>query len=119
MLQASIFDPGRDHVRNAQLGFPCLQQVHFVPENGGLAVHAFYATQQLFDKAYGNWLGLCHLGQFMACEMGLRLVRLNCYVGTEKLQRVTKHDPALRAVIRAARASAATWPSVGMLLVLP
>lgn len=119
MLQASIFDPGRDHVRSAQLGFPCLQQVHFVPENGGLAVHAFYATQQLFDKAYGNWLGLCHLGQFMAREMGLRLVRLHCYVGTEKLQRVTKHDPVLRAVIRAARASVATAPGSAMPRALP
>jgi hypothetical protein len=119
MLQASVFDPERDHVRDAQLGFPCLQQVHFVPEHGGLAVRAFYATQQLFDKAYGNWLGLCHLGQFMALEMGLRLVRLNCYVGTEKLERVTKRDPALQPVIRAARASVATGPGVSMLRALP
>lgn len=119
MLQASVFDPERDHVRDAQLGFPCLQQVHFVPENGGLAVHAFYATQQLFDKAYGNWLGLCHLGQFMAREMGLRVVRLNCYVGTEKLERVTKRDPALQAVIWAARASVAAGPGVTRLRPLP
>ena len=119
MLQASIFDPGRDHVRNAQLGFPCLQQVHFVPENGGLAVHAFYATQQLFDKAYGNWLGLCHLGEFMAREMGLQLARLNCYVGTEKLQRITKRDPVLQPVTRAARARAATAPGAAQLQALP
>ncbi len=118
-LQASIFDPKRDHVRDAQLGFPCLQQVHFVPENGGLAIHAFYATQQLFDKAYGNWLGLCHLGQFMAHEMGLRLVRLHCYVGTEKLERVTKRDHILQPVIRAARGSVTTGPGVSMLRALP
>src|SRR6202789_1508278 len=30
MLQAGVFDPGRDHVPDAQLGFPCLQQVSFV-----------------------------------------------------------------------------------------
>ena len=32
MLQATTFDPGRDHVANAQLGFPCLQHVSFVPD---------------------------------------------------------------------------------------
>lgn len=104
MFQASVFDPGRDHVAQAQLGFPCLQHVTFVPESGTLTVNAFYATQQLFDKAYGNWLGLCLLGQFMASEMGLRLARLNCYVGIEKLDRPAKSAPSLQPVVAAARA---------------
>ena len=58
MLQATTFDPGRDHVTSAQLGFPCLQQVSFEPTAAGLVTNAFYATQQIFDKAYGNYLGL-------------------------------------------------------------
>jgi hypothetical protein len=106
MLQASLFDPERDHVANAQLGFPCLQHVTFVPQNDGSVVNSFYATQQLFDKAYGNWLGLCDLGRFMAGEMGLRLARLNCFVGVEKLQRITKSAASLQPVITAARACA-------------
>ena len=36
MFQATTFDPGRDHVTSAQLGFPCLQQVSFEPTAAGL-----------------------------------------------------------------------------------
>lgn len=101
MLQASIFDPGRDHVRSAQLGFPCLAHVSFVPNNGGLIINAFYATQQIFEKAYGNYLGLCRLGHFMAHEMGLTLERMTCVIGVEKLDFSPKSK--LSSLIEAAR----------------
>ena len=90
MFQATTFDPGRDHVASAQLGFPCLQQVSFEPTAAGLVVNAFYATQQIFDKAYGNYLGLAQLGAFMAHEMDMPLARLNVMVGIAKLERITK-----------------------------
>jgi hypothetical protein len=71
------------------MGFPCLQQVIFVPlgpsGRNGLMVNAFYATQYMFEKAYGNYLGLCRLGTFMAHYMGLKFVRLSCTVGTAEL----------------------------------
>jgi hypothetical protein len=105
MFQASIFDPARDHVRNAQVPFPCLQHVSFVPnsEDKSLTINAFYATQQLFDKAYGNYLGLCRLGHFMVHEMELTLDRVNCFVGVEKLERIGKTSPKLAPVIQAVR----------------
>ena len=37
-----------------------------------------YATQDIVDKAYGNYVGLHRLGMFMAQEMGLKLDRLTC-----------------------------------------
>ena len=104
MLQASTFDPGRDHVANAQLGFPCLQQVSFEPTVAGLVVNAFYATQQVFDKAYGNYLGLAQLGAFMAHEMDMRLARLNVMVGIAKLERVAKSDVDLKPLVDATEA---------------
>ncbi|MGH8627765.1 MAG: thymidylate synthase [Gammaproteobacteria bacterium] len=103
MLQAAIFDPARDHVANAQLGFPCLQQVSFEPTSVGLVTNAFYATQQLFMKAYGNYLGLARLGAFVAHEMGMPLARLNVMVGVAKLERITKSDPALKPLLSAAQ----------------
>jgi hypothetical protein len=103
MLQATTFDPGRDHVASAQLGFPCLQQVSFEPTAAGLVVNAFYATQQIFDKAYGNYLGLAQLGSFMAKEMKVPLVRLNVMVGVAKLERITKSDPDFAALTAAAK----------------
>ena len=104
MLQATTFDPGRDHVTSAQLGFPCLQQVSFEPTAAGLVTNAFYATQQIFDKAYGNYLGLAQLGAFMAHEMGMPLARLNIMVGVAKLDRINKSDADLVPLVAAARA---------------
>lgn len=104
MLQATTFDPERDHTASAQLGFPCLQHVSLEPTIAGLVVNAFYATQQLFDKAYGNYLGLAQLGAFMAHEMNIPLARLNVTVGVAKLERISKTDADLAPLVTAARA---------------
>ena len=84
-FQATTFDPVRDYTSAGQLEFPCLQQVSFVPENGSLHMNAFYATQQIARKGYGNYLGLARLGAFMACEMGLRFEQLSVFVGVAKM----------------------------------
>lgn len=90
-LQASIFDPAKDHTHQRQRGFPCLHQVSFIPlENDKLAVTGFYATQYLFEKAYGNYLGLHNLGRFMAHELGLELAQLNCIASVVKRGDPTK-----------------------------
>ena len=103
MFQAAIFDPGRDHVKDAQLGFPCLHSISFVPCDGGLVMNAFYPTQQIFEKAYGNCLGLCRLGAFMAEQMGLEMRQLSCFIGVEKLDRHPKSAAALQPVLAACR----------------
>ena len=85
-LQASLFDPSKDHTHQRQRGFPCLQQVSFAPTStGALSVTGFYATQYIFERSYGNYLGLCRLGQFMAHEMGLILERVICIATPAKL----------------------------------
>jgi thymidylate synthase len=88
-LQLSVFDPRHDHTDCRQMGFPCLHQVSFTPlgANGcdGLAVTGFYATQHIFEKAYGNYLGLWRLGQFVAHEMDLQLVRMTCIAASARL----------------------------------
>lgn len=78
-LQAAVFDPHKDHTNQRQRGFPCLQQVAFAPRGeNGLAVTGFYATQYMFERAYGNYLGLCRLGRFMAHEMEMSLAQVTC-----------------------------------------
>jgi hypothetical protein len=109
MFQASIFDPARDHDDIGQLPFPCLQHVSFVPQGEALTLNAFYATQQLLNKAYGNYLGLCRLGNFMAHEMGLTFSRMNCFVGVAKVEHIgkekniPKNSPILDSVKEACR----------------
>ncbi len=85
-LQASVFDPTRDHVHSRILGFPCLHQVGFTRVgDSGLCVTGFYPLQYHFEKAYGNYLGLCRLGRFMAAQMGLNLLQMTCVTGALKL----------------------------------
>lgn len=84
-LQASIFDPTRDHTNSRQRGFPCLQQVAFGALDGTLEVTGFYALQHHVPKAYGNYLGLCWLGRYMARQMNLRLTQVTCIASSLKL----------------------------------
>lgn len=91
-LQASVLDPNRDHTHQVQRGFPCLQQVAFAPnENEGLSVTGFYPIQYMFKRAYGNYLGLCRLGQFMAQGMGLTLTKVVC-IATHAVRDGSKKD---------------------------
>ena len=93
-LQASLVDPRLDQTHQRQRGFPCLQQVAFAPTgDDGLAVTGFYAMQHMFERAYGNYLGLCHLGRFMAHEMGLTLSQVVC-IATPAARDRSKRDLA-------------------------
>jgi hypothetical protein len=94
-LQATIFDPNRDHTNQRQRGFPCLQQVIFLPrKNQELSITGVYTTQYVFERAYGNYLGLYHLGQFVAHELGLHLGRVMCISNTALLGGVKRHQVA-------------------------
>ena len=56
-----------------------MQQVAFTPlGDDGLTVTGYYATQYLFEKAYGNYLGLLHLGRFMGKQLGVELRQVVC-----------------------------------------
>lgn len=99
VLQAAIFDPRRDHLEGPFLKFPCLQHVTFVPcGKCGMAVNGFYAMQYLFERAYGNYLGLCRLGNFVAHELGLELVQMNCMIGIGKVE---VSSSAIKGLIKA------------------
>jgi thymidylate synthase len=101
-LQMSCFDPAKDHTGQPVRGFPCLQQVSVSQDDQGrLALNAFYPTQYIFDRAYGNYLGLCQLGQFIAHETKLRFSRLTCFVGRPEIGDVPKR--ALGSIIDAAQ----------------
>jgi hypothetical protein len=108
-FQCSIFDPARDHSTQPYKVFPCMQHLTFLKseDGGGLVMNAFYATQQIVRKAYGNFLGLCRLGHFVAGQSGLVFERMNAFVGSEKLGSITKKDAALAPVIAAARSALA------------
>jgi hypothetical protein len=104
-LQGAVFDPFRDLTTESRPSFPCLQHIAFDLEiaSGGLALSAFYATQQLFVKAYGNWVGLCRLGAFVAGQVGLKLTRFTCFAGVEKMGIAPKNQLLRSQLVCAAR----------------
>lgn len=86
VLQASLVEPERDLTNQPLRGFPCLQQVSFAPfGNKELAVNGFYGTQYIYQKAYGNYLGLLNLWRFVAHELGLQLTQISCFTGIAQL----------------------------------
>lgn len=95
-LQAIIFSPNKDHCDAQRRDFPCLHQVSFTPLeiNGiiGLSVCSYYPTQLIFERAYGNYLGLFHLGIFMAKEMGIKLFEVKNIAIKAKLSFHTKTE---------------------------
>lgn len=106
-LQAVIFDPAVDHSAQPFMGFPCLDYVAFAhDEGGGLSLTALYATQFVFDRGYGNYLGLCRLGSFMAGEMGLTFRQLTCVVSCAELGTLSKGDT--KALLKKIQAAAET-----------
>ena len=91
-LQATILNPLQDQTDQRQRGFPCLQQIAFIPGQSTreLSIHAFYATQYLFNRAYGNLLGLARLAYFIAHELGLQFSQLSCTAAVAKYGDVSK-----------------------------
>ncbi|MEW8332592.1 MAG: hypothetical protein AB2692_16785 [Candidatus Thiodiazotropha sp.] len=90
-LIALTFDPTVDHTAQPLRGFPCLQQICLVPKNDGeVTLNAIYAMQHLADRAYGNYVGLENLGHYMAGEMGLELVEVNCIASVLELGKMKK-----------------------------
>ena len=90
-LQASVYDPACDATNQRQRGFPCLQQVGFSKVgDSGLCVTGYYPKEYVYDRGYGNYLGLCRLGQFMAHEMGLELYQMTCFVGVASAGKINK-----------------------------
>lgn len=85
-LQATIFDPFKDHTNQRQRGFPCLQQISIVPHNNqNMSLVGIYPLHYLIERAYGNYLGLAWLGRFMAINMGLQLRDITCISTTAKI----------------------------------
>ncbi len=101
-LQASIIVPETD-LNNAPLqGFPCMQQIAFIPKPKTSTLHVvgFYPHQYLFQRAYGNYLGLIQLGKFVAHEMHLTLANMTCVstiadleVSAKKIEPILKLKP--------------------------
>lgn len=99
-LQLSCFDPAKDDNGSPLAGFPCLQQISFTyHESGSLEMTSYYPTQYIFDRAYGNYLGLCQLGHMIAHLIGVKFTRFTCITARPEIGNLPK-EPKFREMLR-------------------
>ena len=100
-LSIPVFNPDRDHSQKNLYGqslggFPCLQQVSLAvgdrSESHGLTLHAFYPSESIFDRGYGNYLGFVHLGKFIGQATKLPLNRISIYIAHAMLGNAKPSD---------------------------
>lgn len=73
---ANVFDPLRD--QDKYYGFPCLSFIDFKlePSTNQLHLIAFYRNHRFWERAYGNYVGLGQLLEFMCTETNMELGNL-------------------------------------------
>lgn len=94
--QINIWKPG--DIPNGR-GFPCLAHIAFHLVDGRLHLLAQYRNQYLIERAYGNYLGLAQLQQYVAAAVGLTAGELTVIAGHASLD---THGPVNIAAIRSA-----------------
>lgn len=98
-MQVVIYDPAKDLDKEPYMTFPCLDYVAFAVNGSELSLTAFYAVQYIFDRAYGNYVGLVRLGQFVASELNCRLQQITCVSGVAELGQRLKSKTEARALL--------------------
>ena len=76
-LDATVYTPGLDN----NYGFPCLSFLSFKLEGDRLNLTAIYRNHYFFERAYGNYLGLARLLNFVCEEVGCPIGNL-CVLST-------------------------------------
>ena len=76
MYEMSIYDPCLD--KNNQMGFPCMSFISIKIREDFIDLTAIYRNQYFVQKAYGNYLGLGRLLDFIANESGYQTGKLTC-----------------------------------------
>ena len=76
IYEVSIYRPEND--RKNRMGFPCLSHLSFKLYNGQLHLTAVYRNQFYIERAYGNFVGLGRLMEFIAKESEITMGRLTC-----------------------------------------
>jgi hypothetical protein len=70
-----VHTPGRDR---QLMGFPCLSHISATVEHRVLHLTALYRNQHFIRRAYGNYLGLARIGEFLATETEVELGEILC-----------------------------------------
>jgi len=74
-IAVPVIVPGKDR---STIGFPCLSHLSFSLLNGAVHLLGVYRSHDFVSRAYGNYLGLGRVLQFVAHESGFPVGDLTC-----------------------------------------
>jgi hypothetical protein len=74
-IAAPVFCAGRDR---STRGFPCLSHLSFSLQAGAIHLTAVYRSHAFIRRAYGNYLGIGRLLNFVAMQTGFGMGELTC-----------------------------------------
>lgn len=81
----SVYSAERDADKPARMGFPCLSHLAYQREADLVHCLAFYRSQDMAVRAYGNYWGIGQLQEYVAREAALTPGRLTVIAGIATL----------------------------------
>ncbi len=100
-LEMAVYRHGKDHRK--RMAFPCLSFCSFQLDDGSVHLIAHYRSQYLVQRAYGNYLGLGQLLDYVATAAGFDTGNLLVVAGHA---RIDKAVSAVRAALSSLEAGA-------------
>lgn len=76
--------------------FPCMSHLAYHVDGDRLDCLATYRSHDLIDKAYGNYLGLAQLQEYLAAQSGFAPGELAVLAGRAFITTAKRHNPRLR-----------------------
>jgi thymidylate synthase len=96
--ELALFHPERDPQPE---GFPCLSHVSITLADGRLDAAALYRNQTFVSRAYGNFVGLGSLLNFLAAESGFAVGELLCVASHADLESDKYTKKAVQSLVLA------------------
>jgi thymidylate synthase len=94
IYEVSIYNEQKD--TNITRSFPCMTHLAFHVDGDRLDCLATYRSHDLIDKAYGNYLGLAQLQEYLAEQSGFVPGELAVLAGRAFITTAKRHNPRLR-----------------------
>lgn len=93
MYEMSIYNPDWDHTN--QMGFPCMSFISLKIRGDAVDLTAIYRNQYFIEKAYGNYLGLGRLLEFICQYTDSKVGKLTCIATHAELDKKVKKENLL------------------------
>jgi hypothetical protein len=81
----AVYSSERDAEKPSRMGFPCLSHLAFQRDDNLVHCVAFYRSQDMAVRAYGNYWGIGQLQEYVAHEAGLQPGTLTVIAGVATL----------------------------------